>query len=228
MCASCAGAVLTSLNAGGHTSEAFSLLSGLDFARYRPRTYVVSHGDRLSAKKAVDFETVRSSDTSPHTVSIYDCLLLPGMTMGRILRGGHFYFSSYLLADIVQSHYHPTRTSCASAPSDDPIFLRMVACGVHLPRLPGADNIRDVICGCVATKRARYLYHAGLGNVPEQGELSSSGRPSIAVLIHNLQLMGLPSPRLIYVESFARVKRLSLSGKILHRLVDRYVTHYAL
>lgn len=35
------------------------------------------------------------------------------------------------------------------------------------------------------------------------------------------QFFGFDSPRIIYVESFARVKTLSLSGKILRRLVDQ-------
>lgn len=41
-----------------------------------------------------------------------------------------------------------------------------------------------------------------------------------------LQLIGLPCPRVIYVESFARVTSLSLSGKILKHLVDRFVTQW--
>jgi beta-1,4-N-acetylglucosaminyltransferase len=39
-----------------------------------------------------------------------------------------------------------------------------------------------------------------------------------------LQFLGLPSPKLIYIESFARVRSLSLSGKLLQRLVDRSVS----
>ena len=35
--------------------------------------------------------------------------------------------------------------------------------------------------------------------------------------------MGLPSPKMIYVESFARVRSLSLSGKLLRSFVDRSV-----
>ena len=37
-----------------------------------------------------------------------------------------------------------------------------------------------------------------------------------------LKILGLKSPKLIYVESFARVQRLSLSGKLLRPLVDRW------
>lgn len=169
---------------GGHTSEALSLLSGLDFARYRPRTYVVSHGDILSAKKAVDFEAVKNPDASPHTVSVYDSLLLVGMTMERTLVYGSFYFSSYSLSGILRSSYHPTRTTCASVPADDPIFIRMVTCGVRLPHHAGTDSGREIVCGCADTKRARYLCHVSLGNVSEQGKFSSPGYGCIYQCTH--------------------------------------------
>ena len=42
--------------AGGHTTEALALVSGLDFARYTPRTYIISDGDTLSAQKAHELE----------------------------------------------------------------------------------------------------------------------------------------------------------------------------
>ena len=42
--------------AGGHTTEALALVSALDFARYTPRTYIISYGDALSAQKARELE----------------------------------------------------------------------------------------------------------------------------------------------------------------------------
>lgn len=41
-----------------------------------------------------------------------------------------------------------------------------------------------------------------------------------------IQLFNLHSPQLIYIESFARVQRLSLSGKILHHFVDRFLVQW--
>ncbi|THH20396.1 hypothetical protein EW146_g944 [Bondarzewia mesenterica] len=40
------------------------------------------------------------------------------------------------------------------------------------------------------------------------------------------RFLGLPSPRLIYVESFARVRSLSLSGKLLRSVVDCFVVQW--
>ena len=45
---------------------------------------------------------------------------------------------------------------------------------------------------------------------------------SSAELIHGeQQFLGLPTPRLIYIESFTRVKDVSLSGRLLRPFVDR-------
>ncbi|PWN35145.1 glycosyltransferase family 1 protein [Meira miltonrushii] len=41
-----------------------------------------------------------------------------------------------------------------------------------------------------------------------------------------LRFFGLPSPRMVYVESFARVRSLSLTAKILRYFVDRFVVQW--
>ena len=65
------------------------------------------------------------------------------------------------------------------------------------------------------------MRHARYSSARQQSENALQASQLIATLTC-IQVLGLPSPRLIYVESFARVKKLSLSGKILYRLVDRY------
>ncbi|TCD69805.1 UDP-N-acetylglucosamine transferase subunit [Steccherinum ochraceum] len=57
------------LGSGGHTSEALSMLSSLDFSRYRPRTYICSEGDLLSAKKAAALEAAKAAEVPSHPVS---------------------------------------------------------------------------------------------------------------------------------------------------------------
>jgi beta-1,4-N-acetylglucosaminyltransferase len=42
----------------------------------------------------------------------------------------------------------------------------------------------------------------------------------------NAQILGLSYTRIIYVESFTRVKSLSLSGKLLRPFVDRFVVQW--
>lgn len=41
-----------------------------------------------------------------------------------------------------------------------------------------------------------------------------------------LRLLGLRSPRVVFIESFARVSRLSLSGYLLYPIVDRFVVQW--
>jgi beta-1,4-N-acetylglucosaminyltransferase len=42
-----------------------------------------------------------------------------------------------------------------------------------------------------------------------------------SVLFNDPQFLGLSSPRLVYIETFARVQKLSLTGKLLRPIVDR-------
>lgn len=41
-----------------------------------------------------------------------------------------------------------------------------------------------------------------------------------------IKFLGLPSPHLIYIESFARVKSLSLTARIVRPFVDRFITQW--
>ena len=40
------------------------------------------------------------------------------------------------------------------------------------------------------------------------------------------QVLGAPTPRMVYIESFARVRSLSLSARILRHVVDRFVVQW--
>ena len=46
-------------------------------------------------------------------------------------------------------------------------------------------------------------------------------RKNHSVLNLRTKILGLPSPTIIYIESFARVQSLSLTGKLLRPFVDR-------
>jgi len=48
----------------------------------------------------------------------------------------------------------------------------------------------------------------------------------LAVAAYVNRFLALPSPRLIYVESFARVRELSLTGKLLRHVVDRFIVQW--
>jgi hypothetical protein len=55
---------------GGHSSEALSLVSVLDFSRYTPRTYLVSEGDTLSEQKAVALEKLKATASASSLASV--------------------------------------------------------------------------------------------------------------------------------------------------------------
>ena len=60
----------TRMRTGGHTSEALSLLSALNFDRYVPRIYIISEGDTLSMQKAMVLEATKAADAPQTTSSV--------------------------------------------------------------------------------------------------------------------------------------------------------------
>jgi beta-1,4-N-acetylglucosaminyltransferase len=48
----------------------------------------------------------------------------------------------------------------------------------------------------------------------------------MAIYIHASQLVNLHSPQTVYIESLARVRRLSLSGRILRLFADRFFVQW--
>ncbi|KAI0374127.1 oligosaccharide biosynthesis protein Alg14 like protein, partial [Pilatotrama ljubarskyi] len=166
------------LGSGGHTSEALSLLSALDFARYSPRTYFISEGDTLSMRKALELETLKTADTAESTRSTpYSFIIVP--------RARHVHQSLLTtpftaVFSLAAAVWHFTLA---------PILRRASVPEVLLLNGPGTCL---VLCMAVYVNR----------------------------------ILGLSSPRMIYVESFARVRRLSLSGKLLRPLVDRFVVQW--
>lgn len=111
------GTTLTERSLGGHTSEALTLLSALDFTRYYPRSYVYSQGDILSAKKAADLELVKTAELSTHPVR----KVLSNRTAGNhfncfVYRPSGPWFES---ESSIFSRVYPTSTLGASTPHND-------------------------------------------------------------------------------------------------------------
>ncbi|KXN92466.1 UDP-N-acetylglucosamine transferase subunit ALG14 [Leucoagaricus sp. SymC.cos] len=57
-------------------------------------------------------------------------------------------------------------------------------------------------------------------------ESVKTGDRYLITTIPRARFLGLPSPRVIYVESFARVNSLSISARLLRLLVDRFVVQW--
>jgi len=169
------------LGSGGHSSEALSLVSALDFSRYTPRTYLVSEGDSLSAQKAVTLERLKTAPTP----SLHSGVPIGGYQILTIPRARHVHQSILTvpftaLRSLLAAVYHVTLA----------------------PRLSGDSNFDVLLLNgpgtCVILCMAAYVN----------------------------RFLGLPSPRLIYIETFARVRVLSLSGKLLRPIADRFILQW--
>ncbi|KAF8485452.1 oligosaccharide biosynthesis protein Alg14 like-domain-containing protein [Gautieria morchelliformis] len=166
------------LGSGGHTSEAFLLLSAIDFARYTPRSYVVSQGDTLSVQRALAFESSKYTSTPPEASG-------EAFTIIHIPRARRVHQSLIMtLPTAINS-----LASCIYHICLRPMITRKCFADVLLVNGPGT---------CVMLCAAAYIS----------------------------RVFFIPSPRLIYVESFARVSSLSLSGRLLRPFVDRFVVQW--
>ncbi|KIJ61318.1 glycosyltransferase family 1 protein [Hydnomerulius pinastri MD-312] len=110
----------------------------------------------------------------------------------------------------------------------------------RLLTIPRARRVHQSLMSTPPTALKSLLACIYLVTVAPMLEKGAFRRPFVDLLILNgpgtcvtlcaaimlNKLIGLPSPRMIYVESFARVKSLSLSGRILRHLVDRFVVQW--
>ncbi|KAH9053279.1 glycosyltransferase family 1 protein [Lactarius vividus] len=166
---------------GGHSSEALTLISTLDFSRYTPRTYFVSEGDSLSATKAIALERLKAtSERSFDPSGEYQILTIP---RARRVHQNLLTIPVTALRSFLVSFYYvtlaPRRLGDSSKADVNVILLNG----------PGTCFVL-----CVAAYINRFL--------------------------------GLPSPRLVYVETFARVRTLSLTGKLLRPIADKFIVQW--
>ncbi|CAE6440537.1 unnamed protein product, partial [Rhizoctonia solani] len=169
----CTRSLAVFLGSGGHTSEALTLVSSLDFDKYTPRTYIISEGDSLSGEKAVALENLKRPGNSQYRI----------LTMPRVRR---------------------VHQSLASTPFTALHSLIWTLRFMTLPAVLSKRSFADALLingpgTCVALVLVTYFN----------------------------RFWWLESPRIIYVESFARVNSLSLSGKLVRPLADRFLVQWA-
>jgi beta-1,4-N-acetylglucosaminyltransferase len=194
------------LGSGGHTAEMLSMLRTLDPRRYHFRTYIISSGDAFSALKAAEFEksleekyttkyaTANKDRVDSDSEKTYEIITVP-----RARR-------------IHQPLYTTPYTS----------LLCLFAC---LRAVLGLDR-RPVLLPSAASSISKPTKLTTpdlvLTNGPATGVI-------VVLAVQLIRLFGLGSAalygtgfkgeegemRCIYVESWARVKTLSLSGRIL-------------
>ncbi|KAF7597462.1 UDP-N-acetylglucosamine transferase subunit [Aspergillus hancockii] len=201
--------LLVVLGSGGHTAEMFSMLRRmkLDQSRYTYRTYVVSSGDNFSATKAVEFETKYLNQIQKKTAT--DGNLAKSYTIVTVPRARRVH-QSYLT------------TSFSTLRSFWACFL--VLRGRHADQKPLPPTMASpypdailtngpatAVCVILAARLLRlYNYIAGFLSFRK----AESSSPT------DYQL------RTIFIESWARVTTLSLSGKILLPFADRFLVQW--
>lgn len=197
---------LTQPSLGGHTTEALALLSSIDFSRYTPRTYIVSDGDHLSAQKAAALESSKTS-----SVCLHSQIVCPSTTIPPGNRQPIFHPNS------------PPRSAYSPIPLGLPSYRSVLPCRYHLPPRARSRHLSQpqphLTRRPFAQRPWHMLYHMHR-RLSQESESCTIFRPHV---LEHPQFLGLHSPRIIYIESFARVKSLSLSGKLIRRWADRQV-----
>ncbi|KAI9761170.1 MAG: hypothetical protein M4579_001217 [Chaenotheca gracillima] len=188
--------LLVVLGSGGHTSEMIAMLRRLDTSLYMQRSYVVSEGDDFSARVAASFE----NSIAHHK----------GVGPGGDAEGDNRALPALEVFDIS-------------------VVPR--ARKIHQPLLTTPVSALRCLLACF-----KILAHPSTSSSmgPEYPDLILTNGPGTAVCVVLACLVtkffGFKGTsgkmRTIYVESWARVKRLSLSGKILLWCVDRFLVQW--
>jgi beta-1,4-N-acetylglucosaminyltransferase len=211
--------VLIVLGSGGHTHEMFYLLRNLDTRKYTHRTYVVSSGDAFSAQRAVEFEkelgnkehaAQKQQDQIPLVAVNGKAIEKP-----RQVQSGPDHYNIAIVPRARKIHQSLLTTPFSSLYT----LYKSFATLLSAPLLPNA--------------RPSNAYEQAAVDLPD---LIITNGPATAVIVilasmilRFFNIRGANSRgkcRTIYVESFARVKGLSLSGKLLSRVVDRFLVQW--
>ncbi|PWN46860.1 Alg14-domain-containing protein [Violaceomyces palustris] len=186
------------LGSGGHTSELLILLSALPKDRYNERIYLYSSGDHFSSEKARRFEE-----------------------------------------SVPSSYQHASPTPARKNPSFQCLEIPR-ARAVHQSFFSTPLSLAYSLFFCLDRIALRPLADFGRkdGDVDEDEDSRSSLFADLIIMngpgtcvpivaaVYFLRFFGLPSPQLLYVESFARVRSLSLTAKLVRRFVDRFVVQW--
>ncbi|KAF2625624.1 glycosyltransferase family 1 protein [Macroventuria anomochaeta] len=207
--------VLVVLGSGGHTHEMFALLRDLDSRKYTHRTYVVSSGDAFSAQRAGAFEKALEERTARAQAGEEGSVAAEGGAP-QIARNGR-----------KETKRREERWHCVG-PECYTIATIPRARRIHQPLYTTPFSALQTLLAA---------FHPLLGtSESDLPTLIITNGPATAVILilaafilRFFNVRGAESRglcRTVYVESFARVRTLSLSGKLLVRVVDRFLVQW--
>ncbi|KAG4437587.1 hypothetical protein IFR05_006926 [Cadophora sp. M221] len=189
------------LGSGGHTAEMMSLLRDIDPSRYTHRTYIVSSGDSFSTGKALEIERIIQSKHNP---SEQDQEQEPTKAGETSARTGTWDVKTVPRARKIHQSLYTTPFSS---------LWCFIGC------------LRALVETARTSKATPFEYP----------DVLITNGPATAVMVvlaaMFLKFFGVApvgKMKTIYVESWARVKTLSLSGKLLLRMgvCDRFLVQW--
>ncbi|KAL4990519.1 oligosaccharide biosynthesis protein Alg14 like protein [Aspergillus falconensis] len=204
--------LLVVLGSGGHTAEMLSMLRcmGIDTTKYIYRTYVVSSGDNFSATKAVEFESTLRAEPESYAI----------ITVPRARR----VHQSYLTAPFttILSFWSCLLVLCGRHP-DQQQHKRPAQLSSPYPDLILTNGPATAVCVILAARLLRLAAYCV--------SFLSSARSHLRSMTGEKANGEAPPPeefrlRTVFVESWARVKTLSLSGKLLLPFADRFLVQW--
>ena len=223
--------VLIVLGSGGHTHEMFALLRDLDTRRYVHRTYVVSSGDSFSAQRAVVFEKQLEERAAHGTTGERESFMERAIDPQMALNGER------KLTKQQQQHQRPF---CVG-PGCFTITTVPRARRVHQPLYTTPFSALRTLLAAFKPLLSTPHNEIDSGtsyskDVPSLPTLIITNGPATAVILifaafvlRFFNIRGAERKRMcrtVYVESFARVKTLSLSGTLLVWVVDRFLVQW--
>ena len=211
--------LLVVLGSGGHTHEMLSLLRNLDALKYARRTWVVSSGDNFSAGRAVGFERgleerfreARKKGEGRRQGRAR----APSLTSVAERRA----FDADARADLNGD------TAACVGPEAYTLATIPRARAIHQPLYTAPLSALRTLLAAFAPLLSPTPPALILTNGPATGVLVVLA----AFVLRFFDVRGVESKglcRCVYVESFARVKTLSLSGRLLVRVVDRFLVQW--
>ncbi|QGA13474.1 hypothetical protein EYB26_001124 [Talaromyces marneffei] len=201
--------LLIVLGSGGHTAEMLSMLRRipLDPNTYTFRTYIVTSGDSFSASKAVEFEATlhaQYKDSKHAQNQNYEVITVP-----RARRVHQSYLTApfstvqcfWACLQVLRGRHPDQQRSNHSIKSQYPDLIL-------------TNGPATAVCVVLGAKLLRFWNALFELLLFKPGQTPKNNQPSTAAL------------RTIFIESWARVTTLSLSGKILLPLVDRFLVQW--
>jgi beta-1,4-N-acetylglucosaminyltransferase len=229
--------LLIVLGSGGHTAEMLNILGQYQRLQldWTHRTYVVSSGDGFSASKAKEFEAEMSSNLkNPTDTGSYD--IVEVHRARRVHQPLHTTVISSLqcLWDCIKllrgihpdSQASPKNNTPNTTPYPDLILTNGPGTGVIVI----LASILLLFLGFTGPSASlprskKVMKHASTLSSPSTASTSKTPL-SIPTTTEDDTASKSGQMRSIYIESWARVKTLSLSGKLLKPLVDRFLVQW--